>query len=96
MTARDDRAGARLVVRGRVQGVWFRGAMQEEARRLGVVGWVRNADDGSVEAECAGARAAVEALVAWAHRGPPAARVQRVDVTWMEVGGGTADFVVRR
>lgn len=57
-----------LVVRGRVQGVFFRGAMQEEAERLGVGGWVRNRPDQMVEAEAWGERAAVDALIAWAHR----------------------------
>jgi acylphosphatase len=89
------RVGARLVVHGRVQGVWFRGSMQAEARRLGVAGWVRNCDDGTVEAECAGPEAAVEALIAWAHRGPSGARVDRVDVTRTGGGGGGSDFVVR-
>ena len=69
----------RLVVHGRVQGVWFRGSMQEEADRLGVVGWVRNRPDGTVEAEAEGAPGAVEALVAWAHTGPRGARVTRVE-----------------
>ncbi len=87
---------ARLVVRGRVQGVWYRGAMQQEARRLGVSGWVRNREDGRVEAELRGEQAAVDALVAWAHQGPRGARVDGVDVTWPGVSDGAHDdFVVR-
>ena len=65
---------------GRVQGVWFRGATQEEARRRGAVGWVRNCRDGSVEAVFEGAPEAVDALVAWCRRGPPAARVENVEL----------------
>jgi acylphosphatase len=87
------RAG--LVIRGRVQGVWFRGAMQEEARRLGVAGWVRNRVDGAVEAEVEGERAAVDALIAWAHEGPTSARVSDVAVTWLAASGGGGGFVVR-
>jgi len=89
-------ARAHLVVSGRVQGVWFRGSLQEEARRLGVSGWVRNLRDGSVEAEAEGERGAVEALVAWAHSGPPGARVDRVAVDWIAVRGESGGFVVRR
>jgi len=75
-------ARAHLVVHGRVQGVFFRGAMQDEAERLGVTGWVRNRPDRTVEAEAQGERAVLDALIAWAHHGPPAARVTRVDVDW--------------
>ena len=85
---------ARLVVRGRVQGVWFRGATQDEAQRLGIAGWVRNRHDGAVEAEVEGAPPAVEALIAWAHRGPGAARVTDVAVEWL-VPTGEQGFVVR-
>jgi acylphosphatase len=70
-----------LVIAGRVQGVGFRYALQAEATRLRLTGWVRNRRDGTVEAVVAGAAGAVEALVAWAHHGPPAARVSRVTVT---------------
>lgn len=65
----------RLRVTGRVQGVGFRYALCDEASSLGVSGWVRNRRDGSVEALLKGDAGAVEALVAWARRGPSGARV---------------------
>ena len=70
-----------LVVTGRVQGVFFRAALREQAERLGVTGWVSNEPDGSVAAWFEGEPAAVEALLAWVHDGPPHAKVQRVDVS---------------
>jgi acylphosphatase len=73
-------AARRLLITGRVQGVGFRYALQSEAERLGLSGWVRNRSDGSVEALAQGAPQALEALAAWARRGPPAARVSAVHV----------------
>ncbi|HKA85678.1 MAG TPA: acylphosphatase [Acidimicrobiales bacterium] len=70
----------RAVVAGRVQGVWFRESCRREAERLGVTGWVRNRADGAVEIEAQGHRAAVDALVTWAHVGPRLAVVESVAV----------------
>jgi acylphosphatase len=70
----------RVVVRGRVQGVWFRESARRRAEELGVSGWVRNRLDGAVEAELEGDSENVEALVSWFGRGPSRARVDSVDV----------------
>ena len=70
----------RLQIMGRVQGVWFRESMRNEAERLGVTGWVRNLPDGSVEAIIQGSIEAVDALLEWTQTGPPMARVERVIV----------------
>lgn len=68
----------RVVVTGRVQGVWFRDSCRQEARALNIGGWVRNRADGAVEAEFEGAPAAVDRMIAWCHDGPPRARVDAV------------------
>ena len=70
----------RLVIHGRVQGVFFRDSMRGEAQRLGITGWVRNNSDGTVEAAVHGESAAVDAIVRWALRGPQHARVERVEI----------------
>jgi len=75
------RSAVHLVVVGRVQGVFFRARAVAEATRLGLAGWVRNRPDGTVEALAEGAPAAVEAFVAWCRHGPPAARVEEVQVS---------------
>jgi acylphosphatase len=69
----------RVVVSGRVQGVWFRDSCRDEARALRVTGFVRNRADGSVEAEFEGPEAAVDRMVAWCRRGPTRARVDAVN-----------------
>lgn len=69
-----------LNIHGLVQGVGFRASLAAEARRRRLAGWVRNRRDGTVEAVVAGAADQVEALIAWARRGPPAAQVTGIDV----------------
>jgi len=90
-----DRARVHVVVSGRVQGVAFRAYTVDEARDLGVRGWVRNLPDGRVEAEAEGERPAVEALVAFCRRGPPAARVEGVVVRWSQFRGDLPAFEQR-
>jgi acylphosphatase len=80
----SEAACRRLRIQGVVQGVGFRYSLQREAQRLGLTGWVRNRRDGSVEAVVAGPAGAVDAIVAWSHRGPPSARVEAVVVTAAE------------
>ena len=91
-----DRARVHLTVEGLVQGVAFRASTVEEARRLGVAGWVRNLPDGRVEAEAEREPSAVEALAAWCRRGPPAARVEDVRATWSAWKGDLGTFTTRR
>jgi acylphosphatase len=85
----------RLRLTGRVQGVGFRYAMQREAQRLGIAGWVRNRRDGSVEALAQGTPESVDALVAWARRGPPGARVADLQVEPGTAEDALEDFELR-
>ena len=77
----------RVVVHGRVQGVFFRDSTRRQAEQRGVAGWVTNRPDGAVEAHFEGEDDAVESLVAWARRGPSRAEVERADVSDAEPEG---------
>ncbi|HTV23914.1 MAG TPA: acylphosphatase [Polyangiaceae bacterium] len=81
-----------LIVRGRVQGVYFRASAQREARRLGLVGVVRNRADGSVEIVAEGEETSIRELHGWAQKGPSVARVDRVDTRWRSYSGEYSDF----
>ena len=76
MTSHERRV--RVTVTGRVQGVWYRAWTREEARDLGLDGWVRNRSDGSVEAVLAGSREDIETMLGLLEEGPPLAVVERV------------------
>jgi len=89
-----ERQRARILVTGIVQGVSFRYFTQREASGLDLDGWVRNLPDGRVEAVAEGPKARVEALVAWCWRGPPAARVSRVDVEWSAARDDASGFEI--
>ena len=77
----------RVIVRGRVQGVWFRGSTRDRAHREGVRGWVRNLHDGRVEAVFEGSSEAVAAMLDFCRTGPRSARVARIEVFEEETEG---------
>jgi acylphosphatase len=82
-------------IHGFVQGVSFRYYTLREAASLGVVGWVRNRYDGSVEVVAEGERAVVNKLLSWLHRGPPSAHVEKVEAEWEPPTGEFQRFEVR-
>ncbi len=91
-----ERKAVRVRITGRVQGVNYRGWTRMEAERLGVDGWVRNEEDGSVSALLAGQAAAVEALMALLESGPPAARVAGISSLPADPAGAQAGFRILR
>lgn len=82
----------RAAISGRVQGVFFRASLQETAALLGLAGWARNTADGRVEAELQGDPEAVGKALEFCREGPPAARVERVDVADLEPIAGAVGF----
>lgn len=91
----SDVRGFEAKVTGRVQGVGFREATRREAERLGVGGWVRNQDDGSVAVRAEGPADAVGRFEAFLREGPRGASVDTVEVTDVDVSGGSGRFDVR-
>jgi acylphosphatase len=85
---------AHVTISGWVQGVLFRSSTREQARRLGVTGWVRNLYDGSVEGLFEGDEQAVSQLIRWCHHGPPGAQVRDVEVEWDEYAGKFDTFSI--
>jgi acylphosphatase len=90
------RVRATVRFHGRVQGVYFRAHCEDEARSLGLEGYVRNLPDGSVEAVFEGERELIEQCVDWNQSSQPAARVTRVDIHWSAATGEYTGFEIRR
>jgi acylphosphatase len=88
----DKQVRARVIISGRVQGVFFRVETQRAAERFGVCGWVRNRRDGTVEAVFEGEQHAVDAALNWCQQGPGMARVDEVDVSWQDYTGEFKSF----
>ena len=86
----------RVIVHGDVQGVGFRAATAQQARRAGVAGWVRNLRDGSVEVEAEGIGEAVDELIRWLRRGPSLARVTGVEIDDSLPPTGQEGFSIRQ
>ncbi len=87
-------ARAHIIVSGIVQGVFFRANTRNQARMLGVKGWVRNRHDGTVEITAEGDKEKVERLITWCYKGPPGAVVNDVSVEWDEFTEEFKDFSV--
>ena len=90
----EGNARARLLIAGRVQGVAFRWETRRAAQQRGVSGWVRNLADGRVEVMVEGPCVPVEDLILWCRKGPPAARVDRLEIQWEDHRGEFAGFEI--
>ncbi|MCW3129691.1 MAG: acylphosphatase [Methanophagales archaeon] len=91
----DSKVRAHVFVKGRVQGVLFRYATKDEADLRGVKGWVRNLEDGRVEAVFEGEKVKVDEMIEFCHHGPPAAKVSSVKVMWEDYTGDFKGFSIR-
>jgi len=85
---------ARVKLRGRVQGVWFRQSTKNRAQELNLTGWVRNNPDGSVEALFEGEETAIKAAIEWCRRGPDLARVDDLQLSWEPEEGLLSGFSI--
>ncbi len=81
-----------IIVSGIVQGVFFRATTQSEANRLGLLGWVKNKPDGTVEISSEGEKESIERFIQWCHQGPPGAVVKNVILTREEYKGEFNSF----
>ena len=86
---------AHVVIKGRVQGVFFRAEMRSQAYNMGLTGWVRNTWTGNVETVFEGEDQKVQKMIVWCRKGPPVAVVEDVEVKWGEYKGEFDSFSVR-
>jgi len=91
-----EKARAHFKVHGRVQGVYFRASTVQCAQELGLTGWVKNRDDGSVEGVAEGPRHRLEQLISWCWKGPLGAEVTNVEVFWASAESTCTGFTIKR
>jgi acylphosphatase len=84
----------KIIVKGLVQGVYFRATTRQQARQLNVTGWVKNRWDGSVEILAEGNKEKLDRLIAWCHKGPSGASIEGVKVEWQSFLDEFQDFII--
>ena len=89
------RINKHVIISGRVQGVWFRSSTKQKANQLGLMGWVRNTDDGCVEAVFEGEEELVKEMIEWCQHGPPLARVENVEMKDQNLTDSYDDFTIK-
>ena len=89
-----SKSKAHVYIHGRVQGVFFRASTRDKAKALGIKGWVKNCQDGSVEAVFEGEKEAVNTMVNWCKKGPAGALVKRVEVCVEDHSGEFDEFLI--
>ncbi|MFA5188527.1 MAG: acylphosphatase [Patescibacteria group bacterium] len=90
----NEKARISLIIKGRVQGVFFRYATEKEAEKLGLTGWVRNNNDGTVEILAEGDKDMLDELIVWCKSGSRLAKVENIDVKWLLYVGEFKDFEI--
>jgi acylphosphatase len=96
MSGAEEISSANILVKGRVQGVYFRKFTVENARKLDLAGFAQNMPDGRVLVFAEGQRSSILKLIALLHKGPPMARVDDLEVVWSPFEGKYKDFSIRR
>lgn len=90
-----EKKRAHIFISGLVQGVFFRSFTQKNAKKLFLTGWVRNTKDGGVEVLVEGEKENIEELIKYLRKGPPLARVEKIEVFWEEFKGEFSDFEIK-
>jgi acylphosphatase len=89
------KASIHVLISGRVQGVWYRASTKQKAEQLGITGWVRNTEDGCVEAVFQGSEKQVNEMINWCYKGPPLAKVDDVKIVNKDISEMFEDFILK-
>ena len=89
------KVNAYVKIHGKVQGVWFRASTKQKAEQLGLTGWVRNTENGCVEAVFEGEEKQIKQILNWCHMGPPLSKVEKVETKNQTVTNGFEGFKIK-